>query len=153
MIAEDYVDSIISAEKIYHIIHHRLISTTNRDNLLPIVYVIDSILKNVKGCYIRILEKDAIHWIPIIYSKLHYETQRMKLEKVWKTWNEFKLFSVDSWKIMGQCFSNSGEDNQRLNNNNKTIDLTSSSAINNTILDTAGIMRTVRNVKLFFFCE
>ena len=106
---------------------------TSRDNLLPVVYVIDSILKNVKGLYLNILEKDAIEWMPIVFQKLD-ETQRLKLEKVWKTWDEFKLFPQESWKAIGRCFADRSSSNAQ----------TTSS---NTISEIAGITRTVRTIQ------
>ena len=96
--------------------------------MLPLVYVLDSILKNVKGFYIDLVQDDAAQWMPKVYEKLQ-DVQRAKLKKVWNTWEEYKLFSVDSWKNMGRCF-----DNQ-----------TSGNAIAGTSLSNiAGISRTVR---------
>jgi len=68
------------------------------------VYVIDSILKNVKGFYISVIQEDAEKWLPIVSSKLDDE-QRSRLKKVWQTWNEAHLFDVDKWKAMGRCFN------------------------------------------------
>lgn len=133
MIAEDYADSESSAGAIYRIIRQRLLNTS-RDNMLPVVYVIDSILKNVKGFYLNILEKDAIDWMPIVFQQLH-ETQRVKLEKVWKTWDEFKLFPLESWKAIGRCFG----DRSSVPN----------TAIVSTVSEVAGISRTVRILPLF----
>jgi CID domain len=127
-IAEDYTDSESSAAAIYRIIRQRLL-TSSRDNILPVVYVIDSILKNVKGFYLSIIEKDAIEWMSIVFHKLH-DSQRMRLEKVWRTWNEFKLFPHDSWKLIGSCF----EGTTSISN------VLSPAAV----LETAGITRTVR---------
>jgi pre-mRNA cleavage complex 2 protein Pcf11 len=132
MIAEDYADSESSAGAIYGIIRQRLLKTT-RENMLPLVYVLDSILKNVKGNYVNILEKDAIDWMPIVYQKLQ-DAQRAKLQKVWKTWNEFKLFSTENWKAIGRCFDDRSS--------------VASIGLPTTISQVAGITRTVR----FQFC-
>jgi hypothetical protein len=102
MVAEDHSETKASAKAIYDIIRKRIMSTS-RDNLLPLVYVLDSILKNVKGKFIRVIEVDVANWMPVVYRQLQ-KPQRAKLQKVWKTWNECKIFSSDSWKAMGECF-------------------------------------------------
>jgi pre-mRNA cleavage complex 2 protein Pcf11 len=102
MVAEDHAETTASAKAIYDIIRKRIMST-GRDNLLPLVYVLDSILKNVKGKFIDVVEVDVAKWMPVVYRQLQ-KPQRAKLQKVWKTWNEFKIFSTDSWKAMGECF-------------------------------------------------
>ena len=103
IIAGDHADSKSSAQAIYMIIRKRLLSTS-RDNMLPLVYVLDSILKNVKGFYVDLAQDDAASWMPTVHDKLQ-DNQRAKLKKVWQTWNEFNLFSTDAWKAMGNCFS------------------------------------------------
>lgn len=105
MIAEDYAESEKSAAAIYKCIRDPLISSSvSRDNKLPLVYVIDSILKNVRGAFIPVIEKDAKVWMPIVYGVLPEES-RARLKKVWNTWKEFNLFHEDNWKEMGQCFT------------------------------------------------
>jgi pre-mRNA cleavage complex 2 protein Pcf11 len=48
MVAEDHADSLQSAAAIYNVIREPLISpSVHSDRKLPLVYVIDSILKNV----------------------------------------------------------------------------------------------------------
>lgn len=136
MIAEDYTESLASASAIYSIIRQRMLNTTNRDNILPIVYLIDSILKNVKGCFVALLEKDAIEWMPTVYQKLN-EIQRVKLEKVWKTWNEFKIFSLDSWRAMGKCFA------ERVSGSSAAVSSFTA------VTEITGITRTVRILTLF----
>jgi pre-mRNA cleavage complex 2 protein Pcf11 len=102
MVAEDHAETKASAKAIYDIIRKRIMSTS-RDNLLPLVYVLDSILKNVKGKFIDVIEVDVANWMPVVYRQLQ-KPQREKLQKVWKTWNEFKMFSPDNLKAMGACF-------------------------------------------------
>lgn len=102
MVAEDHLDSMASARAIYNVIRTRLLNT-HRDNMLPLVYVLDSILKNVKGKYIDVVEEDAKNWMHIVYRSL-LDAQRTKLEKVWKTWEEYQLFAPENWRAMGRCF-------------------------------------------------
>jgi pre-mRNA cleavage complex 2 protein Pcf11 len=102
MVAEDHADSSSSAKSIYNVIRQRL-SSTSRDNLLPLVYLIDSILKNVKGEYIPIIEKDAKDWLSTVHGKLP-PPQQAKLQRVFKTWGENHIFTPESLKIMGRCF-------------------------------------------------
>lgn len=132
MIAGDYAESKSSAGSIYQIIRERLLATS-RDNMLPLVYLLDSILKNVRGFYIEIVQDDAANWMPMVYHKLQ-DAQQAKLKKVWNTWEEFKLFSTEAWKAMGSCF-----DNQ------------SGSILNSAVSDVAGIARTVRALLLCIF--
>lgn len=103
MIAEDFDSSESSTTKIYEIIKTRLLHG-NSNYMLPVIYLLDSILKNVKGHYIKYVEQDAAEWMPKIHDKAN-GLQQQKLQKVWKTWNEFNLFSEKSWKAMGRCFN------------------------------------------------
>lgn len=125
MIADDHKESKASANAIYNVIRKRLLNTS-RDNMLPLVYVLDSILKNAKGYYVEIVEADAAGWMSSVNEKLQ-DTQRAKLQKVWRTWNEFKIFSEESWKAMGRCFD----------------DRASGKAVGSTVSEVAGISRTV----------
>lgn len=125
MIAGDYAESKSSASSIYQIIRERLLDTS-RDNMLPLVYLLDSILKNVRGFYIDIVQDDAAKWMPKVYQKLQ-DVQQAKLKKVWNTWEEFNIFSKEAWKAMGSCF-----DNQ------------TGSIVGSSVSDIAGISRTVR---------
>jgi pre-mRNA cleavage complex 2 protein Pcf11 len=102
MVAEDHAQSKASSRAIYNLIRQRLLSS-KPDNMLPLVYVLDSILKNVKGKYIELVEEDAYKWIPEVYQKLQ-PLHRTKFEKVWRTWGEFQLFRPESLQKMGLCF-------------------------------------------------
>mmetsp|Transcript_16431 Transcript_16431/g.41206 ORF Transcript_16431/g.41206 Transcript_16431/m.41206 type:complete len:562 (-) Transcript_16431:69-1754(-) len=107
MVAEDHAESYKNAELLYNIIRESLISTIiHCDRKLPLVYVVDSILKNVKGEFIPIVEKDASNWFPVVYRALP-EEKRVKLEKVWNLWNKgsTSVFNKDKWEEMGRCFS------------------------------------------------
>jgi len=105
MVAEDHAESSKNAAAIYNIIRESLISTSvHCDRKLPLVYVVDSILKNVKGRFIPIVEKDAANWLPVVYQALP-EEKRAKLEKVWNLWNKKGVFAKANWEEMGRCFS------------------------------------------------
>jgi len=103
MVAEDHSDSKGSAKALYNVIRQRLTSTNNVANLLPLVYLVDSILKNVKGKYVEVVEADADTWIPVVYKQLP-EPQRQKLHRVWTTWKDSQLFAPERLQAMGRCF-------------------------------------------------
>jgi pre-mRNA cleavage complex 2 protein Pcf11 len=111
MIAEDYADSPKDASKLCRLIHYRLVSTKVRaDHKLPLVYVVDSILKNVQGTYVTLMENDIMEWMPIVAAALpeHDERKgRPKLKKVWMLWKDSGIFSLDVWQKLGQCFISS----------------------------------------------
>ena len=82
MIAEDFANQPKSARAIYGCIRDFLVSSnTSVERKLPLVYVVDSILKNVNSGssggdkkknnpYVRIMEEDANEWLPIVYNSL-----------------------------------------------------------------------------------
>jgi CID domain len=109
MVAEDHADSSRNAAAIYNVIRGQLISTdVHSDRKLPLVYVVDSILKNVKGEYVAIIEKDAKEWMPLVHRALP-DDKRAKLKRVWNLWREAGVFSSkESWEEMGRCFSDGG---------------------------------------------
>ena len=111
MIAEDYADSPKDASKICQLIRSRLMSTNVRDDhKLPLVYVVDSILKNVRGTYVTLMEEDILAWMPIVASALpeHDERRgRPKLKKVWMLWKDSGIFPLDVWQKLGQYFTSS----------------------------------------------
>jgi pre-mRNA cleavage complex 2 protein Pcf11 len=112
MIAEDYSISYPeSCNNIYIAIRDLLLSKDVKpDCKLPLVYVIDSILKNAKGLYIEIMQQDIQNWMGTVYQMLQgSELARVKLRRVWNTWNEFHIFSHDDWKQMGKCFTDEDE--------------------------------------------
>ncbi len=107
MIAEDHAESSQNAGAIYGVIRESLISThVHCDRKLPLVYLVDSILKNVKGEFTPIVENDAANWLPVVFRSLP-EEKRAKLEKVWNLWNKggTSVFAKDKWEEMGRCFS------------------------------------------------
>lgn len=105
MVAEDHADSTRNAEALYNIIRESLLSAdVHCDRKLPLVYVVDSILKNVKGKFIPIIGRDASSWLPVVNASLPIE-KRSKLEKVWILWKNTNVFARDDWESMGKCFS------------------------------------------------
>lgn len=134
MIAEDYADQKESASKIYDCIRGKLLLAAG-DHKLPIIYVIDSVLKNAKRCYIDLMEDDAKSWMPAVYRDIPDKVGREKLKKVWNTWNTFNVFSQEKWNEMGQCFNDNGEANDGSLSPNASSSVGMSSA--------AGIPRTV----------
>jgi pre-mRNA cleavage complex 2 protein Pcf11 len=105
MVAEDYADSKHNAKAIYECIRLPLLSQkVPSDRKLPLVYVVDSILKNVKGKYNQIIEDDAKTWMPVVYDRLP-ENKRAKLKKVWNLWKDSVGFQEANWKEMGSCFA------------------------------------------------
>jgi hypothetical protein len=108
MVAEDHANSKPNARAIYECITQPLISKkVPSDRKLPLVYVIDSILKNVKGEFVSIIEQDAKKWMPVVYNAIS-ETGRTKLKKVWILWKDSGFFQESSWKEMGTCFDSDG---------------------------------------------
>lgn len=136
MVAEDHADSQDSAQKVYDCIRGQLLSASG-DHKLPLMYVIDSILKNARGCYIKMFEDDAGSWMASVYRSLPDDVTRAKLKKVYKTWSDFSLFPLDKWKAMGECFQD--DDN--------TAKSRSSDKGGGSIV--AGIPRTVSKVLLY----
>lgn len=104
MVAEDFSSSTAQATALYKCIRAPLISNqTPVERKLPLVYVIDSLLKNVRGKFIPLIETDAKTWIPVVFEQMG-EEQRAKLRKVWNTWRDYNLFSEKNWEEMGVCF-------------------------------------------------
>mmetsp|Transcript_16581 Transcript_16581/g.24786 ORF Transcript_16581/g.24786 Transcript_16581/m.24786 type:complete len:626 (-) Transcript_16581:46-1923(-) len=130
MIAEDYSRSYPkSSLEIYNAIKELLVSHDMKPGCkLPLVYVMDSILKNAKGLYIDIMQDDFIslsqecgndgdksndenkngdevNWMNDVFQFLEKdETSKIKLRKVWDTWDQFHIFPTETWKQIGQCF-------------------------------------------------
>lgn len=102
MVAEDHAQNPRAAHAIYRCIQQPLLQGP-REIKLPLVYVIDSILKNVKGCFTAIIQNDAKHWMPLVYTQINQE-QKEKLKKTWTSWKEFQIFNDATWREMGACF-------------------------------------------------
>jgi pre-mRNA cleavage complex 2 protein Pcf11 len=108
MVAEDYSETKKGAKAIYNLIRERLLSSTvSREKLLPLVYLVDSIIKNAKGHFVKVIQADAIHWMPTVYKKLD-AAQSSKMQRVWKTWKDGRILSEASLNaIEQQCFGSS----------------------------------------------
>lgn len=109
MVAEDHGSSLKAASSLYNCIRTLLISPTiHPERKLPLVYAIDSILKNVKQQFIPLIETDALQWIPVVYSSLHKhvntKAQKVKLKKVLQTWRDFKVFKAEAVHNMILCY-------------------------------------------------
>lgn len=102
MVAEDHAQNTKAANAIYRCIQQPLLQGP-KEIKLPLVYVIDSILKNVKGCFTIIIQNDAKHWMPLVYTQINQE-QKEKLKKTWTSWKEFQIFNDSTWREMGACF-------------------------------------------------
>ena len=111
MVAEDHADSKNNAKAIYMCIRNPLVDPkVAPDRKLPLVYVIDSILKNVKGKFIPVIEKDAKDWMTVVYKSLS-DDKRVRLKKVWDLWKQAGVFPEASWKEIGACFSGGSSGN------------------------------------------
>jgi pre-mRNA cleavage complex 2 protein Pcf11 len=105
MVAEDFAASARMAAALYGTIRTPLLSASvPRENKLPLVYVVDSLLKNVKGNFTGLIESDAKNWMPVVYEQMPSDEHRAKLRRVWESWKTFQLFSDQSWEDMGVCF-------------------------------------------------
>lgn len=104
MVAEDFSASAKMAKALYETIRTPLLSpSVPKENKLPLVYVIDSLLKNVRGKFIPIIAADAKTWMPVVFEQMS-EEHRAKLRRVWDTWRVSRLFSEQNWEDMGICF-------------------------------------------------
>lgn len=107
MVAEDFAESAKGAAGIYQCIRALLLSASvTTERKLPLVYVVDSILKNVRGRFIPLIESDAAEWISAVHGHISDE-QRAKLRKVLDTWRQGAIFSETSLTEMGRCFADS----------------------------------------------
>ncbi|EJK50067.1 hypothetical protein THAOC_31007 [Thalassiosira oceanica] len=102
MAAEDFSESTRS---------DRIVDTSiSPDNKLPLVYVLDSLLKNVKGVYVEIILGDASNWMSAVYNIFdkasNKENEKARLKRVWDSWRHQGVVKDDSrWKKIGECFS------------------------------------------------
>jgi pre-mRNA cleavage complex 2 protein Pcf11 len=144
MVAEDYSETRKGAKAIYNIIRERLLSATvAREKLLPLVYLVDSIIKNAKGNFVKVIQADAIHWMPAVYKRLD-SAQNVKMQRVWKTWKDGRILSEASLNaIEQQCFQQSGSfaSSSSPSSSPSGGGITSSGASS-----VAGILRAVRTI-------
>jgi len=106
MIAEDYAPLERSASELYNLIRDMLLNPkVAAGRKLPLIYVIDSILKNAKGQYVPIIERTASEWIDATYKVMeHREEERVKLRKVVNTWRDFNIFHSEAIDLMSKIF-------------------------------------------------
>ena len=106
--ADDFSTLPSSATKLYTAIKTRLLQTSTPGHLIPLVYVIDSLLKNVGGTYIPIILNDAQSWMGSVHDTLSKSgdvSGVARLKKVWNTWREQGVVKDESmWKKIGECF-------------------------------------------------
>ncbi len=159
MAAEDFSSSPTSARIIYNCIRDRLLDRTtpeisHPDRKLPLVYVLDSLLKNVKGVYVRIIVEDAANWMGVVYDCLQgNEGQRGKLKRVWNTWREFGVIAdLEEWKRIGRCFllAEEEEKKRKIESDNKQRIGKEEGGVKNDIGRGGDFAGFPRNVSFFF---
>ncbi|KAL9188463.1 hypothetical protein ACHAXT_006841 [Thalassiosira profunda] len=114
MAAEDFAASPASAKTIHECIRTRLVDRTmSPDRKLPLVYVMDSLLKNVKGTYVGIIADGAAEWMATVYDifdKARKDDEKNRLKKVWNTWrNQGAIKDEEKWRQIGKCFAEADE--------------------------------------------
>lgn len=107
MVADDHASSKHAAKVLHDCIRSLLISpSVAYDRKLPLIYVLDSILKNVGKEYISIVEADAPTWIPLVHASFVKSAPalNLKLRKVLNTWKDFGIFKPEAVQRMIQSF-------------------------------------------------
>ena len=93
--------------KIYNKIQSLLLSTQIQSNRkLPLVYLLDSILKNVGGKYLTLVSMHAPIWMNQVRTCLKLQSSSLqvsKLKRVWETWRII-LPNIECWEKIGECF-------------------------------------------------
>mmetsp|Transcript_18028 Transcript_18028/g.49086 ORF Transcript_18028/g.49086 Transcript_18028/m.49086 type:complete len:589 (+) Transcript_18028:111-1877(+) len=147
MMAEDFSDSRKGAQMLYRIIRDRLMNQAiHEKQLLPLIYLIDSIVKNAKGEFISVVEADAPTWISHAWNRLRNEEPlKLKLQKVWKTWNDGNIFDAQQLKLMGQCFDVSNKNVKTQSNPSTEVAGISRTSDGSLILST-GLRHEMQNI-------
>ena len=95
MLSEDYKDS--KAPQIVRCIEQRL-RTVSADKKLPLLYLLDSICKNVGQIYIQLFTQNIVSTFCDVFEKVDEKT-RLSLYKLRQTWSSIfpagKLYAVD----------------------------------------------------------
>jgi hypothetical protein len=106
MIAEDYAPLERSASELYNLIREMLLNPkVAAGRKLPLIYVIDSILKNAKGQYVPIIESTASEWIYVICKVMkRKEEERNKLRKVLYSWRDADIFQPVTMGLLIDAF-------------------------------------------------
>jgi pre-mRNA cleavage complex 2 protein Pcf11 len=130
MIAEDYATQSDSAQQIYDSIRGLLVSPRiAAGRKLPLIYVMDSILKNAKGHYITLMEQESVDdtvtkpssdatatatssstscWVNVVYDQLtqsNRDGERQKLRRVLNTWKQFKIFGPNDPTVVDRLLN------------------------------------------------
>ena len=107
--ADDFSELPTSASKIYNCIKTRLLVKSSPGRLIPLVYVVDSLLKNVGGSYIDIILNDASEWMGSVHDTLQKSGDTSGvggLKKVWNTWKDQGVVkNEETWRKIGECFT------------------------------------------------
>jgi hypothetical protein len=106
MIAEDYAPLERSASELYNLIRDMLLNPkVAAGRKLPLIYVIDSILKNAKGQYVPIIERTASEWINATCKVLkNNEGERDKFRRIFYSWRDAGIFQTVPMELMLDAF-------------------------------------------------
>ena len=105
------------SKKIYIAIREKLVQLQDDVKVfkLPLVYLMDSILKNVGGKYKMLMEADAHVWVRKVFeSESFTESEGAKLRRVHSTWVDMALFSPEKLQQIGRCFEEADAKAKRL---------------------------------------
>ena len=106
MIADDYQTIPTIAKQLYGCMRAMLVDqhqAQNPDIKLPLVYLLDSIFKNVGGIFIGLASKDANIWVRKVFETVK-NADKTRLRRVHSTWRDAALFTEDKLKVMARCF-------------------------------------------------
>eukprot|EP00816_Leptocylindrus_hargravesii_P002500 CAMPEP_0196805444 /NCGR_PEP_ID=MMETSP1362-20130617/5207_1 /TAXON_ID=163516 /ORGANISM="Leptocylindrus danicus, Strain CCMP1856" /LENGTH=551 /DNA_ID=CAMNT_0042178359 /DNA_START=79 /DNA_END=1731 /DNA_ORIENTATION=+ len=106
MIADDYQTIPTISKQLYGCMRAILVDQHREENpdiKLPLVYLLDSILKNVGGIFIDLAAKDAGIWMRKVFETVK-DVDKSRLRRVHGTWRDAALFSEDKLKQMARCF-------------------------------------------------
>ena len=74
-------------------IEDRIKKSVNPDELLPMLYLIDNICKNIGGPYNDLFEKDIISMFTFVFLANRDAEVRKRLYKLRDTWGKYKVFT------------------------------------------------------------
>ena len=96
MLSEDYKDS--NAPQIVRCIEQRL-KSVSPDKKLPLLYLMDSICKNVGQIYIKLFTQNIVSTFCNVFEKVDHKT-RLSLYRLRQSWTDIfpvrKLYAIDS---------------------------------------------------------
>ncbi|RWS00845.1 pre-mRNA cleavage complex 2 protein Pcf11-like isoform X1 [Dinothrombium tinctorium] len=153
MLADDYKDT--AAPEIVKCIEQRMHSVSP-DKKLPLLYLMDSICKNINGVYVKLFTQNIVSTFCHVFEKADEKT-RLSLYKLRQTWNDIfparKLYAVDvriqqsldpAWPVTAQKPDNvsapgkSGTDHANSNANNAVASKSAAAAAANKVQRAAG---------------